>query len=71
MGKGCVAANCTNNSDKKKDVSFHVFPRKDKELDRHNEWIRQVKRTRNNWDKPTYLQTFVCSDHFTPDSYEQ
>ena len=68
MPKPCVAANCKNTTDNNKDVSFHKFPKDEKQ---QAEWIRQVKRTRAQWDGPTSDFTFVCSDHFTEDCYER
>ena len=32
--------------------------------------MRQVQRTRANWQGPSSQHTFVCSDHFTDDSFE-
>ena len=70
MGKTCVAANCTNRTEKNKEVTFHSFPNKIKDSKRYAEWIRQVKRTRAEWNGRASAYTYVCSDHFTPDSYE-
>lgn len=71
MGKMCVAANCTNNSSKNKDITFHRFPNKNKEQQRYNQWVAQVKRTRDNWHGPTSVHSHVCSDHFTEECYEK
>ena len=69
MPKHCVAANCKNSSDNKDvSVSFHKFP---KNGEQRAEWIRQVKRTRAQWDGPTSDYTYVCSKHFTEDCYER
>ena len=73
MGKTCAAVNCTNRSEKSRGVSFHAFPNKVKdeaELKRYNAWVKQVQRTRAEWNGPTSSYTYVCSDHFTPDCYE-
>ena len=71
MGRGCIAAYCNSNSDKKQNISFHRFPNKDKEPERYKQWAAQVKRTRQDWKGPTSFWTFVCSNHFTEDCYEQ
>ena len=73
MGKTYVAANCTNRSDKHRDVTFHSFPNKGKdeaELKRYDEWVKQVQKTRAEWNGPASQYAYVCSDHFTPDCYE-
>ena len=70
MGKTCVAANCTNRCGTTENVSFHTFPNREKDEVRHKQWVLQVQRTRADWKGPTSVHSFVCSDHFTEDSFE-
>ena len=65
MPKHCIAAGCTN-SVTIKGISVFKFL-KDDSLRR--KWIAQVQRTRDKWSGPT-VNSVVCSDHFTPDCFE-
>ncbi|XP_048845689.1 THAP domain-containing protein 4 isoform X3 [Brienomyrus brachyistius] len=61
----CAAVNCTNRQGKvdKTEVSFHRFPIKN--ASRLAKWKRAVRR--ENWMPNKY--SFLCSQHFTPDSF--
>ena len=65
-----MAAKCTNSSDIDKNVSFHKFPKKEANEKRYAEWVRQVKRTRAEWNGPTSAHTYICSEHFTKECFE-
>lgn len=65
MVKRCVAAGCSNtHSD---GVSLFQFPR-DPAL--RIQWIKEVQRTRANWQGPSDYSV-LCSDHFTTDCFEE
>ena len=69
MLKRCVAANC--DSTYKDGVSLFRFP-KDPVLRR--EWVRQVRRTRADWNEPALgtvnPSCVLCSCHFTADCFD-
>lgn len=60
----CFAVNCTNDSSKTKGKSYHRFPAA-KSL--KQQWLTKISRKDANPTK----ESVVCSDHFTPDSYER
>lgn len=62
-GDWCCAVGCSNTSRKCSKVTFHHFP-KDKLL--QERWTRAVRR--KDWAPNNNSR--VCSDHFTPDSYD-
>ena len=66
-----MAAKCSNSSDINKNVSFHKFPKKETNEKRYAEWVRQVKRTRAEWNGPTSADTHICSEHFTEECFEK
>ena len=45
------------------------FPSSEKDSERYNEWVRQVKRTRDKWSGPT-KNSRLCSSHFTDDQFD-
>jgi len=60
--KGCIANGCSNTCNTP-GKSLHRFP---KDCMRRKEWIRRISKKNLN---PTN-STYVCSDHFTPDSFK-
>ena len=66
-----MAAKCSNSPDINKNVSFHKFPKKETNEKRYAEWVRQVKRTRAEWNGPTSADTPICSKHFTEECFEK
>ena len=42
--------------------SFHDFPHKEKDMSRHQAWVRFVRGHRPNWSSTT--SSVLCSDHF-------
>ena len=63
MVNRCVAAGCSNTPSKK--VSLFKFP---KDAGLRKKWGKQVQRTRAQWKATDH--SFVCSEHFTDDSFE-
>ena len=65
-GKRCVAGGpgkiSCGNSQHTPGVSIHHFPNKDKEKNRHMQWVRFVRRHRPNWSPSS--QSILCSIHF-------
>ena len=57
----CVAVGCYNQSDKNKDISFHMLPKDDK---MRKAWAAAIGRT----ELPKSGR--ICSEHFTQNSYE-
>ena len=68
MPERCIAANCGKTHKDK--VSLFKFPSLENDSQRYNEWVRQVKRTRDKWSGPT-KNSRLCSAHFTDDQFEQ
>ena len=64
MVKNCVAANCSNTYGH--GVSLFKFP-KDRAL--RQKWIRNVQKTRANWDGPSE-HSVLCSQHFESSCFE-
>ena len=60
----CVAVGCNNAKRKGVDIGFHTFPRQERVK---AEWVARMKRG-GGW-KSTAVSR-LCSEHFTPDSYE-
>ena len=63
MVNRCLADGCSNEPSDK--VSLYKFP-KDPSL--RAQWEKQVQRTRAKWKASK--NSFLCSEHFTPDSFE-
>ncbi|XP_064390936.1 uncharacterized protein LOC135338779 [Halichondria panicea] len=63
MVNRCVAAGCSNTPSEK--VSLFKFP---KDAGLRKKWEKQVQRTRAQWKATDH--SFVCSEHFTDDSFE-
>ena len=63
MSHHCSVPGCSNNAQKRKDLSFHAFPT-DETL--RAQWVWAIKRD----EGPTFTiargSTFVCSEHFDP-----
>uniref|UniRef100_A0A3P9NPE5 THAP-type domain-containing protein n=1 Tax=Poecilia reticulata TaxID=8081 RepID=A0A3P9NPE5_POERE len=57
MPSRCIAAFCSNT--REDGVSLFRFP---KEPELLSKWVKQVRRTRENW-KPTQTSV-LCSEHF-------
>lgn len=64
MVKSCVAAYCANTSND--GISFLKFP-SDPAL--RQQWIRQVRRTRDQWSGPS-KHSVLCARHFSEDCFE-
>ena len=63
MVNRCVAAGCSNTPSE--GISLYKFPT-DPRL--REKWVKQVRRTRAHWNVTKY--SFICSEHFTDDSFE-
>ena len=75
MVKTCVAYGCSNTH--KNGVTLHKCPNPNTEKGRYSEWIRQVKRTRQDFQgpplpykSPGWQSCVLCSDHFSKDCFE-
>lgn len=69
-GKFCSAYGCSKSSSATNTaVSFHLFPDPSSDSDRHDQWVREVKRTREDW-KYTKSYSVLCSEHFTENDFE-
>ena len=60
----CMVPGCTNHSNKTTGVSYHRLPQNER---RKKIWLARIPR--NNPCPSQY--SFVCSDHFSPDSFVQ
>ncbi len=69
--KTCIVENCFSNSDKNKELAFHIFPANQ---ERRNEWCRIVKESSQGF-KQNYKQNakyvYLCGLHFSTDQYNQ
>ena len=70
-GRSCVAGTyggirCMN-TQFTKGVSFHYFPNNAKDLKRHQQWVRFVRRHRPEFKPSTYSS--LCSVHFEDSCY--
>lgn len=60
----CMVPGCTNHSRKTKLISYHRVPI-DKQLQKA--WIERIQRD----DPCKPFNSYVCSEHFTPDCFEE
>lgn len=58
----CIAFGCNNQSENNSEVSFHTLP---KNLSLRKAWVSAIGRVH------IPASGRLCSDHFTPDSYEE
>ncbi|XP_034038525.1 THAP domain-containing protein 5-like [Thalassophryne amazonica] len=65
MGLFCMAPGCSNEGYKKKIISYHALPLRNKE--RLGQWLSAMKLK----DPPVTRFSKVCSDHFERDCYER
>ena len=73
MGKSCCAPACRNGvtcglSHSHARLGMYSFPDKEKESHRRKLWIEHLRR--GDGFEPTAF-SFVCSEHFTPESFER
>ena len=60
----CMVPDCTNNSRKTAGISYHRVPA---EKSLRQAWMVKIRR-----ENPCSREnSFVCSEHFTPDSFEE
>jgi hypothetical protein len=68
MGFTCCVAECTNSKKDKTErgagLVFHRFPVKDQAMCKV--WLEKCQRGENL----KIINCYICSDHFTPDDYE-
>ena len=64
--KCCAAAQCTNRSENRRDLTFHAFP---KDPRRRMEWAVKMKRSDSKFKSNTSL--FCCSQHFVSTDYKR
>lgn len=64
--KCCAAAQCSNRSDNRRDLTFHAFP---KDPRRRMEWAVKMKRADSKFKSNTSL--FCCSQHFVSTDYKR
>ena len=60
-----AAALCTNRSDNRKDLTFHIFP---KDLNHRIEWGVKMKHSDSKFK--SYSLLFCCSEHFVWEDYK-
>ena len=73
MGKSCCAPGCRNGvtcglSDSHDRLGMYAFPDKDKDSHRRKLWIEHVPRGEGRFEPTAF--SFVCSEHFTLESFE-
>ena len=65
-----AAIGCVNSSGKNPSLSFHQIPsNKRKEI--RQEWLRRIKRGRNEKYLPEDSTLYICSEHFEKDCFER
>ena len=73
MPKSCVAVGCTNNNMKNQDVTFHIFPNREKKKEKWQRWVNAVKRINSDGSAwiPKGNYVYICSHHFIEGMYIQ
>lgn len=71
MGKSCCVGSCSLKSigttDNSESVSMHMFPNKNKDFTRWNQWRSFVSNTRKDFEPSAH--SYICQCHFTADQY--
>ena len=64
----CCVVGCKNHQSINKDISFHVFPHPDREIQRHKQWVKNINNPKFSKLEPIeiYKRMRVCRNHFEP-----
>ena len=73
MPKSCVAVNCNNhNFMTEKKLTFHIFPNKERYLERWEKWVQACKGENADGSKwePKGRYVYLCSEHFVTSMFD-